>query len=96
MATKLEKNPLELSEKGMNLVQFLRDNGDEMTAKEVAEAMGVDARSVNGTFTALQRREPQVGFRKEVVVADDEGKESTVKFLALTEYGKTADFIVKA
>ena len=69
---KMEKNPLELTEKAMALVSFLRDHGDEMTAKEVAEEMGITSQSVNGTFTALQRRDPQVGYRQEVTVQDEE------------------------
>lgn len=93
---KMEKNPLELTEKAMALVSFLREHGDEMTAKEVAAEMGIASRSVDGTFTALQRRDPQVGYRQEVTVQDEEGKEDTVKFLVLTEFGKTADFVVKA
>ncbi len=92
---KMEKNPLELTGKAMALVSFLRDHGDEMTAKEVAAEMGITPQSVNGTFTALQRRDPQVGYRQEVSIQDEEGKESTVKFLVLTDYGKTADFVTK-
>lgn len=92
---KMEKNPLELTEKAMALVSFLRSHGDEMTAKEVAAEMGITSQSVNGTFTALQRRDPQVGYRQEVTVQDEEGKEITVKFLVLTDYGKTADFVTK-
>lgn len=92
---KMEKNPLELTGKAMALVSFLRDHGDEMTAKEVAAEMGITPQSVNGTFTALQRRDPQVGYRQEVAVQDEEGKESTVKFLVLTDFGKTADFVTK-
>lgn len=92
---KMEKNPLELTEKAMALVAFLREHGDEMTAKEVAAEMGLGFRSVDGTFTALQRRDPQVGYRKEVTVQDEEGNEDTVKFLVLTDYGKTAEFFAR-
>lgn len=90
-----EKNPLQLTENGMALVEVLRAVGDECTAADIAEKMGKTAQQVNGAATALQKREILTRVENEVTVGEgDEAKTKTVKYLVLTDFGKTADFFV--
>lgn len=88
-----EKNPLAVTEKGLALITALRELGDEVTAKEVAEHLDVKPSSVTGTMNALVKRE--IGMRTEVTVTDENDKDVVIKFLGLTDFGKTADFIVE-
>lgn len=79
MATKM------FSENAKKVLGFLQENPNvDLTAKELAEAIGVPPRSVNGVITSLSTR----GFvlREPVVVDDKE-----VKRIVLTEEGKTVD-----
>lgn len=98
MATKTkEKNPLQLTENGMALVEVLRAVGDECTAAEIAEKMGKTPQQVNGAATALQKRDILTRVEAEVVVGEDEdAKTKTVKYLVLTDFGKSAEFFVDA
>lgn len=60
-----------------------------MTAADVAEALGLDARSVNGSFTSFQKK--GWGIREEAEIELEDGKHKTVKFLRLTDVGLSID-----
>ena len=61
-----------------------------MTAQDVAEALGLEKRSVDGSFTsALQRK--GLGIRVPAEVELEDGSHKQVKFLVLTEAGLAFD-----
>ena len=79
-----------MAEKSKNVLMYLREHqGEDLTAADVAEALGVEKRSIDGSFTSLQKKE--LGFREEGERENDEGKHDKVKFLRLTEKGLTCD-----
>lgn len=74
------------SENAQSIITFLQANPNiDMTAKELAEALGLGARTVNGTVTGLSRK--GIAVRDENIL--DNGK--TIKYIHLTEAGKMAD-----
>lgn len=62
-----------LSENAAKVLSFLQANASaDLTADAIAEALGMTARSVNGTVTGLQKKELVVrqeieGFEKKVI-----------------------------
>ena len=73
------------SENAQSIITFLQANPNvDMTAKELAEALGLGARTVNGPVTGLSRK--GIAVRDEAIVG---GK--TIKYIHLTEAGKMAD-----
>ena len=64
-------------------------DGANVTAADVAEALGIEKKSVDGIFTsAIQRK--GFGVRQEVKVETEDGVK-TVKFLKLTPEGMAVD-----
>ena len=64
-------------------------DGANVTAADVAEALGLEKQSVDGIFTsAIQRK--GFGVRQEVKVETEDGVK-TVKFLKLTPEGMAVD-----
>lgn len=64
-------------------------DGANVTAADVAEALGLEKKSVDGIFTsAIQRK--GFGIRQEVKVETEDGVK-TVKFLKLTPEGMAVD-----
>lgn len=73
------------------VIEYLQgQNGADLTAADVAEALGLEKRQVDGIFTsAIQRK--QFGFREEAEVEIEDGTHKKVKFLKLTEAGMALD-----
>lgn len=73
------------------ILNYLKDNnGADLTAADVAEALGLDARQVNGAFTsAIQRKD--LGVREEAEVELADGSHKKVKFLRLNDAGMAFD-----
>lgn len=73
------------------VIEYLQgQNGADLTAADVAEALGLEKRQVDGIFTsAIQRK--QFGFREEAEVEVEDGTHKKVKFLKLTEAGMALD-----
>lgn len=62
----------------------------DVTAADVAAALDLDVKQVNGIFTAaLQRKE--YGYREEVEIQLDDGTHAKVKTLHLTDAGLGLD-----
>lgn len=62
----------------------------DVTAADVASALDLDVKQVNGIFTAaLQRKE--FGYREEVEIQLDDGSHTKVKVLHLTDAGLALD-----
>ena len=84
-----------MSENSMKVFNYLKDvQGTNVTAADVAEALGLEKRSVDGIFTsAIQRK--GYGIRTLAEIELDDGTHKQVKFLSLTaagmEFDPTAD-----
>ena len=74
----------------IKVLEYLKaHNGEKITSGDVAEALGLEKRSVDGTFTSLQRKGLGIRTPGEIELAD--GTHSSVKFLSLTEEGMAFD-----
>lgn len=79
-----------MKENTRKIFDYLKENdGQDMTAADVAEALGLNPKSVNGSFTSFQKQ--GWGIREEAEIELDDGTHKKVKFLRLTELGKTVD-----
>lgn len=63
--------------------------GDPVTAADVAEALDLTKRQVDGSFTAFQKK--GLGVRIPVIVELEDGTTAEVKFLQLTDAGLDFD-----
>ena len=84
-----------MSTNTINVLNYLKAHNTEMlTASDVADALGVDVKVVNCSFTSGIARK-QLGARVEAEVeytADDGStKHKTMKFLKLTDAGMAFD-----
>lgn len=71
------------SEKAAAVLSYLQANAAaDLTAKDVAEATGIETKSITGVINGLQRKGMVV---REETGKDDEGK--VVKFIRLTADG---------
>lgn len=79
-----------MKENTRKIFDYLKEHdGENMTAVDVAETLGIDVRSVNGSFTSFQKKE--LGVREEVEVELEDGTHKKVKFLRLTAKGRAFD-----
>ena len=81
-----------MKENTKKVITYLQglDATDNVTAADVAEALGLEKRSVDGIFTsAIQRK--GLGVREEAEIELADGTHQKVKFLRLTDAGKAID-----
>ena len=80
-----------MKENSKKVLNYLKEvNGQQVTAADVAEALGLEKRSVDGIFTsAIQRKGYGVRVAAEVELED--GTHKAVKFLKLTDAGMAFD-----
>ena len=81
-----------MKENTKKVITYLQglDAADNVTAQDVADALGLEKRSVDGIFTsAIQRK--QFGVREEAEIELEDGTHKKVKFLKLTEAGRALD-----
>ena len=81
-----------MKENTKKVITYLQglDAADNVTAQDVADALGLEKRSVDGIFTsAIQRK--QFGVREEAEIELEDGTHKKVKFLKLTEAGRAID-----
>ena len=80
-----------MSENSKRVLNLLKENdGVDLTAADVASALGIEKRSVDGAFTsALQRK--GYGERIPAEIELEDGTHKAVKILKLTEAGKAFD-----
>lgn len=73
------------------VLNYLKEvNGAKVTAADVAEAIGMEKKQVDGCFTqSLQRK--GFGIRIPAEVELEDGTHKAVKFLALTDAGLALD-----
>lgn len=75
----------------LKVFNYLKEvNGQDVTAADVAAALGLEKKSVDGIFTsALQRK--GLGVRIPAEVELEDGTHKTVKLLQLTDAGLSFD-----
>ena len=80
-----------MSENSVKVLNYLKEiNGADVTATDVAEALGLPKKSVDGIFTsAIQRK--CYGVRVPAEVTLEDGTHKPVKLLRLTEAGMAFD-----
>ena len=80
-----------MKENSKKVLNYLKEvNGQQVTAADVAEALGIEKRSVDGIFTsAIQRK--GLGVRTPAEIELDDGTHKAVKFLSLTAEGMNFD-----
>lgn len=73
------------------VIDYLKKvNGSNVTAADVAEALGLEKKSVDGIFTsAIQRK--GFGIRVPAEVELEDGTHRQIKFLKLTDEGMALD-----
>lgn len=78
-----------MSENSAKVLEYLKSlNGADVTAADVAKALGFEKKSsVDAIFTGFARKVPALGYREEVEVVDEAGATAKVKFLKLTAEG---------
>ena len=85
-----------VSEKSLVVLDYLKSIGDQnVTAADIAAAVGMEKKSVDGIVTSGLIRNKNYAERvpAQIEVTDDEGnvKYQDVKFIKLTEAGKNYD-----
>ena len=85
-----------MKENSKKVLNYLKEiNGQEVNAADVAEALGLEKRTVDGIFTsAIQRK--GLGIRTPAEVELEDGTHKAVKFLSLTEEGMNLDVTADA
>ena len=80
-----------ISANSMAVLNYLKENnGVDLTAADVAAALGLEQRSLDGIFTsAIQRKGYGVRIPAEIELED--GTHKAVKILKLTEAGMAFD-----
>ena len=80
-----------MKENTKKVFEYLKSiNGQNVTAQDVADALNMEKRSVDGIFTsAIQRKGFGVRTPAEIELAD--GSHKQVKFLSLTDAGMALD-----
>ena len=80
-----------MKENSKKVLEYLKTiNGQNVTAQDVADALGLEKRSVDGIFTsAIQRK--GLGIRTPAEIELDDGSHKAVKFLSLTDAGMNFD-----
>ena len=80
-----------MKENSRRVLDYLKGiNGQNVTAADVADALGLEKRSVDGIFTsAIQRK--GLGIRTPAEVEMEDGSHKSVKFLSLTDAGMNYD-----
>lgn len=80
-----------MKENSKNVLNYLKGiDGEKVTSGDVAEALGLEKRQVDGIFTsAIQRK--GLGIRVPAEVELEDGTHKAVKFLQLTDAGMSFD-----
>lgn len=80
-----------MKENSKKVLEYLKSVNDaNVTAADVAEALGLEKRSVDGIFTsAIQRK--ALGVRIPAEIELEDGTHKQVKFLSLTPAGMSFD-----
>lgn len=85
-----------ISEKGLVVLNYIKENeGTNMTAADIAEALDMDVKSVNPIITSslIGTKEPKKNLVERVpaTIELEDGTPKAVKFVKITEAGKAYD-----
>ena len=76
-----------MKENTKKIFDYIKEHdGEDFTAKDIAAALDMDVRSVNGSVTSFQKKGYTV--RVEAEVANDDGTHDKVKLIKLTDEGR--------
>ena len=80
-----------MKENSKKVLNYLKEvNGENVTAADVADALGLEKRQIDGIFTsAIQRK--GLGVRTPAEIELEDGSHRAVKFLSLTAEGMAFD-----
>lgn len=80
-----------MKENSIKVLNYLKSiHGTDVTAADVAEALGIDdKRVVDGVFTSFQKK--GLGVRVPAEMTLEDGSHKTVKLLVLTDAGLAFD-----
>lgn len=79
-----------MTENSRKVFDYLKQiNGADVTAQDVANALSLEKRSVDGIFTAFQKK--GFGVRTPAEIELENGTHKAVKFLSLTPAGMAFD-----
>ena len=80
-----------MKENSRKVLNYLKENsGVSVTAADIAEALGLEKRQIDGIFTsAIQRK--GLGVRTPAEIELEDGTHKSVKFLSLTPAGMNFD-----
>ena len=79
-----------MKENSKSVLNYLKaHNGEDLTAADVADALGLAKRSVDGIFTAMQKK--GLGVRTPAEIELDDGSHKAIKLLSLTDAGMSFD-----
>ena len=80
-----------MKENSKKVLNYLKEiNGSAVTAADVAEALGLEKRQVDGIFTsAIQKK--GYGVRVPAEIELEDGTHKNIKFLKLTDAGYALD-----
>lgn len=77
-----------ISENSKIVLSYLKENdGKDVTATDIVAATGLNSRQVNGVATALAKK--GLMKRVEAEITNEDGTHDRVKFIVLTDEGKT-------
>lgn len=80
-----------MKENTRKVLDYLKENnGSDLTAADVAEALGLEKRQVDGIFTSAFQRKG-LGVREPAEVTLPDGNHQKVKYLRLTDEGLALD-----
>ena len=84
-------NIMAMNENTVKVLNYLKSvHGEDVTAADVAVALGISKKSVDGSFTSgIQRK--NLGHRVVAEVELEDGKHKEVKFLVLNDAGLAFD-----
>lgn len=81
-----------VSENSKKVFDYVKANEDkDITAKDIAEALGLSARGVNGAITSAFQRKGLME-RVEAEVENEDGDVVKVKYIKLTPEGRNLDY----
>ena len=88
---KRRKSIMAMKENSARVLNYLKEIGDaQVTSADVAEALGLEKRQVDGIFTsAIQKKGYGVRIPAEIELED--GTHKNIKFLKLTDAGYALD-----
>lgn len=79
-----------MTDNSRKVFEFLKENhGIKMTGQEVAQKLGVTINAVTGSVNGLVKK--KYAERIEEVQKDENGKDTVVKYITLTEAGMAFD-----